>query len=262
MQPVADSENRKSLTFREVTPISGGARLGHCKPLVAMSVASLCAFALWIGLANAQSNLPVQVQADLLQRKLVDAVSRGDSSTALKSVEEYRALKISVPLPMLIVEAKLSAARGDGLRAQAALEEYFQSAKSGDDKYSEALSLYVRVSELPDVQAKKSRELENRLAAERYDRDERIAILHRQLNDLDNEENRLRTASPGHGLCRSENAAVEAAEKNVVKCNACNKAMIVLLSAQEKLNHCNYPYVILQDKRIAVQKALSTLEKK
>jgi formylglycine-generating enzyme required for sulfatase activity len=96
-------------------------------------------------LAFGQSSLPDPAQADVLKTQIVEVAGKGDAETALKKIDDYRSLNVPMPATLLFIEAKLSAERKDYRRAQAALEEYFKSAKSDDANYQEGITLYPTV---------------------------------------------------------------------------------------------------------------------
>jgi len=93
-------------------------------------------------LAEAQTGLPPQVQADLLQNQIVAAFKASEFQSVLDKITQYKKLPVTVPASVLIEEAKAANATHDPLRAWNALQATLQVAKRGTPEYQEALALY------------------------------------------------------------------------------------------------------------------------
>lgn len=106
-----------------------------------------------IGMAAGQTSVPAlnpQVQADLLNRQIVEAYRTANNRQVLSLIDEYRALRdkgIAVPPALLLVEAKAAASVQDSERALRALGDYLNAANRNDPGYQEALALYPRYQE-------------------------------------------------------------------------------------------------------------------
>jgi hypothetical protein len=107
------------------------------------------AFALLVGFCSAalgqSESLPPKVEADLLNRQVVEAYSAANWSQVLMLVEQYRALEpkgVKVPLPLVLVEAEAAAATKDTERALRALTRYLNASTPSDSGYDKALALY------------------------------------------------------------------------------------------------------------------------
>lgn len=122
-------------------------------PLLRTIVLSAWLAAGHIGVAAGQASGPVlnpQVQADLLNRQVVEAYGTGSSSEVLGLIDQYRMLQakgVKIPPAILLVEAKAAASMQDSERALRALGEYLNAASKGDAGYEEALALYPRYQE-------------------------------------------------------------------------------------------------------------------
>jgi len=93
--------------------------------------------------AYAQSDLPVNVQLDLLRTKIIQAVKADDSKTVLSTIDDYRRLAVEVPPPILFEEAKVAHRTGDALRAYGALTSFLRVASHDSSDYHSALDLYA-----------------------------------------------------------------------------------------------------------------------
>jgi len=89
--------------------------------------------------ANAQ--LPAEVQADLLQEKIISSLQSKDYSAAKSQITEYKTLGVAVPPSILLIEAKIAIQDSSFLKAQRSLEEYFNAGGREHKSYQEALIL-------------------------------------------------------------------------------------------------------------------------
>ena len=85
--------------------------------------------------------IPVAVQREMLQRKILDALAEDKVADSLKLFSDYRALGSPAP-KMLVMEAKAALLLGDKKRVSQVLTQYFNAADSGDEDYADALDLY------------------------------------------------------------------------------------------------------------------------
>jgi hypothetical protein len=92
--------------------------------------------------SKAQAPLPIEVQADLLRNRISASARANDLKNALDAINEYKKLRIEVPPPILLVEAKAAHQSGDPLRAFTTLSAYLRSADRTSDGYRNALSIY------------------------------------------------------------------------------------------------------------------------
>jgi formylglycine-generating enzyme required for sulfatase activity len=123
-------------------------------PLLLLSVAT-----------QAQSNLPPEVRADLLVRKITASMEAGDAQAALQGLDEYRKLGVKMPPALLFLEARLAAIANDFARSRKALTDYFSIGDvQSDANYSAALTLMSDI-EVAAVQAAKSACMEQAAAA-------------------------------------------------------------------------------------------------
>lgn len=96
--------------------------------------------------AFSQSNLPPDVQADLLKNQIVDQFKRNDAEGALNSIERYKRIGVTVPPVLYFYEAKAATTTKEYLRAKTAMEQYFKE-EHDDSHYAEALKLYPQIQE-------------------------------------------------------------------------------------------------------------------
>jgi len=107
-----------------------------------------------LSVAAVQAALPVSTRADILATEIVDAVKHKKNTLALEKIAAYRALEAEghkTPPPVLFMEARLAKTTGDNLRAYKAVEAYLSVADKSDRNYSEALRLYSRLNDDPDI---------------------------------------------------------------------------------------------------------------
>jgi hypothetical protein len=117
----------------------------------------------------AQTELPVKVQADLLVNKVIAAAKGGDLQEVLADINQLKELKVDVPPPILLVEAKAAHTTGDPLRAFTALKAYLGVSHDDSKGYKEALALYPAYQRdaAPAIQqAKQKKEQEEARSAE------------------------------------------------------------------------------------------------
>lgn len=98
--------------------------------------------------AVAQSRLPPQVQADILQNELIEQIKAKKFDDALATIDRYKALGVPVPLPIVWLEAKIAHSSGQNNRALNAIELYLGKAVEGgkkDERYAEAIALYPKI---------------------------------------------------------------------------------------------------------------------
>jgi len=107
-------------------------------------ILATCALSLSLStLAHAQ--LPPEVQADLLQKKIVTSLQSKDFDAVKSQISEYKELGISVPPAILLIDAKISISDKKWRSAQSKLEAYFTEVGKTHASYNEALSLYETV---------------------------------------------------------------------------------------------------------------------
>jgi hypothetical protein len=94
----------------------------------------------------AQSNLPAEVQADILRNEIVSSVKAAEKSrdytAVLAEITEYDKLAVPMPAPVRLVEAKAAHSAGDALRALRALDKILTSSPRGSHEYQQAVQLY------------------------------------------------------------------------------------------------------------------------
>jgi len=93
----------------------------------------------------AEAQLPPEVRADLLQKKIITSLQSKDFDAVKSQISEYKNLGISVPPAILIIDAKISVSEKKWGRAKSKLEAYFTEAGKTHASYSEALTLYETV---------------------------------------------------------------------------------------------------------------------
>jgi formylglycine-generating enzyme required for sulfatase activity len=96
--------------------------------------------------AVAQSNLPVEVQVDLLRNRILEDVKTSQLTDALKAIDEYKALGVVLPPPLLLAEARAASKNGDPFRAKAALDDFLGQADRSSKSYQEGLALYPSIN--------------------------------------------------------------------------------------------------------------------
>jgi hypothetical protein len=111
---------------------------------------ALLSLILIYGIVHAQINLPIEVQAELLQQQIFAEIGSGDKPKAIGSLDRYRQLGTPIPPALLYAEAVL-VEKDDAGRALAAIEQYLTESPSTEPNRQAALTLYTRV--LPIVQA-------------------------------------------------------------------------------------------------------------
>jgi formylglycine-generating enzyme required for sulfatase activity len=94
------------------------------------------------GIAVAQSLLPSEVQADLLGRQISEALAREDVKAALAAFDQYHTLGVTIPPPLLFIEAKVAWAANDPMRAFEVLQDFLRVTDRDGLQYNEALTLY------------------------------------------------------------------------------------------------------------------------
>jgi hypothetical protein len=104
----------------------------------------------------AQSSLPKEVQADLLQKEIINGLEGGDLAAAKSSLAKYRALDIQMPLVLVLIEAKIAVSDNDYILAEKRLAEYLSQGGKAAPSYSEALNLYRDVSN--KIEAEKAKQ--------------------------------------------------------------------------------------------------------
>ncbi len=96
----------------------------------------------------AQSNLPKQVQADLLLAEIQDNLQAEEYDAALRDLEEYLALGVPIAPKIYVLAAKVYVAVGDNEEALSAVREYFGLPDiSSEPEYRQVLSLYRGLTE-------------------------------------------------------------------------------------------------------------------
>ena len=100
-----------------------------------------CALCLCVSsLASAQ--LPPEVQADLLQEKIVSSLQMKDYSSVKSQIAEYQELDIAIPPAILLIDAKIETSEKNWVSAKSKLELYFSNSGKSHGSYQEALGLY------------------------------------------------------------------------------------------------------------------------
>lgn len=105
--------------------------------------------------AGAQSSLPKEVQADLLQNEIIAGLESGDLSAAKSSLAKYRALKVEMPLVLILIEAKIAISEKNYETADKRLSEYLEKGGREAPAYQEVLIMYKKVS--TEIAAEKER---------------------------------------------------------------------------------------------------------
>lgn len=93
-----------------------------------------------------QSNLPVEVQAKILDSRIVDAARAERMTEALGIIDQYRALEgkgITMPPAILFFESVAAEKAADPVRAFKAIEQYLKAAPVSDQNYQEAIRRYT-----------------------------------------------------------------------------------------------------------------------
>jgi hypothetical protein len=99
------------------------------------------------GIAHAQSNLPPEVQRDVIVVQLTDAMKEKRYGDALKAIDQLRGLSVPLPGSVGYFEADAAVNSGDFLRAERALTAYLAKASKQDPTYTPAIRLYAKVTE-------------------------------------------------------------------------------------------------------------------
>ena len=97
--------------------------------------------------AFAQSDVPVDVQARLLNDKIISATKANKPEAMIGYIEQFKKLGSIFPNRLLVIEARAAYQLGDSKRAVSALREYFKVANKGDEGYREAETLWARQDE-------------------------------------------------------------------------------------------------------------------
>ena len=121
-------------------------------------VVSLCLVLFAIGLQGAYAQLSNEAQADLKQQQIIRAVQEQNFRLAYQQFEEYDALGVTMPTPLLFIRAQVSFKENDFIGTKAYLEQYINNSERGTDNYNQALSMYSAVESKADEQAKQQAE--------------------------------------------------------------------------------------------------------
>ena len=97
--------------------------------------------------AVSQSSLPVEVQADLLQQRIVEALESGDSSSVFSGMDAFRELAVAIPPSLFYVEARAAYLQGDFQRSMKAMNTYLRDSDSTDSFYQQAIRFYPELNE-------------------------------------------------------------------------------------------------------------------
>lgn len=112
--------------------------------------------------AHGQPGLPLEVQADMLTRSIVEAYGSGNYRQVLGDLDRFHVLEgqgAKVPGPLLFIEAKIASESGNNVRAEKALRQYFNSVDKTDPRYQEALALYPKVQREMEAEIARINEL-------------------------------------------------------------------------------------------------------
>ena len=94
------------------------------------------------------AQLPKEVQADLLQKKIIAAIEQKDFDIAANLIDDYRALDISMPPAISMIDVKISKNNGNINRQKTALEEYFNNADQSHSAYEAALEMQLEIDDI------------------------------------------------------------------------------------------------------------------
>ncbi len=95
---------------------------------------------------SAQSTLPREVQADLMQKEIMQLLREKDFSAVNQKFKEYEALGVKMPGPLLMTRIQVSYKVMDYEAAQKQLEEYLSTAERGTKGYDKALTMYADIN--------------------------------------------------------------------------------------------------------------------
>lgn len=93
----------------------------------------------------AQSDIPVETQAKILNKKISDAYKSKNYQAMISNIEQYRKLGDIFPNNLLFLEAQAAYLSGDSVRALTVLKEYLRTAKKTDPNYDDAIQLYPQL---------------------------------------------------------------------------------------------------------------------
>lgn len=113
-----------------------------------------------------QPVLPPDVQADVLQTKMVQSALANDSRGIIAAADQFDSQKLPMPPDLRFLEAKAAAQVSDDVRAFTALRVYLAGADKSKPKYKEALSLYSGYESKAE-EAEKRQDFERHAAAKR-----------------------------------------------------------------------------------------------
>ncbi len=116
--------------------------------------------------ALAQSGLSKEVQADLKQQQILQALKSKKFEEANKLFEEYEELGVQIPPPLLLQNAQVNYQIKHYAKAKFILEEYLAVATRGSDGYKKALKMHAEVSPLAEPQLKQFEEEREEVEAE------------------------------------------------------------------------------------------------
>jgi outer membrane protein assembly factor BamD (BamD/ComL family) len=77
----------------------------------------------------AQSDIPIDAQAKILNTKITDALRSKNYQAMISDIEQYRKLGSIFPNELLVTEAQAAYLSGDPARALSALKDYLKIAK-------------------------------------------------------------------------------------------------------------------------------------
>ncbi len=107
------------------------------------------------GQAHGQSQLPKEVQADMLFGRIDAAVAAGNAQEALAGIADYRQLGVKMPMGLLFLEGRLAAITKDYVRSRKALDEYLARPEARADKnYPSSLALHADLKKAIEMDAK------------------------------------------------------------------------------------------------------------
>jgi len=193
-------------------------------------------------LAEAQSPLPLSVQADVLNNKIVGALKVGNTKEALQGLDEYHKLEaqgIPVPSPLLYEEAILAKSSGNLLRAYDTLESYLKKADRSDRHYAEAVRLYPELENSKVVRARAVEKANSDLASAQKDLDSKKKECQGLQGDLESSHEDLISCLDGHGyskeMCRTERTDRDNRRYSAERCFSEKKAFEVKVEALQSI---------------------------
>ena len=124
---------------------------------------------------NAQQGLPKEVQADLKQQEIINALKSQNFQAAQTLFEEYDAFGVTMPPPLMLLRAQSQFQVNDFIGTKSTLEAYLSVAQRGSEDYNKALSMYSSIGAKADQQlAEKT--LQEKIQKEQQQTQEKLLV--------------------------------------------------------------------------------------